>query len=109
MSLTVAGASAAPFEVRLPAEPKPWEKTAAGELEHYLPLCLGDNPLTVEGMDGVVFHVGDTEFARGKLAPTGGAGGSPAANMRFRALLSLLGEWRLGDGERHLYFHFCQL
>ncbi len=82
ISLAAAGASAAPFEVRLPDDPKPWETTAAEELEHYLPLCLGDNPLTVEGMDGVVFHVGDTEFARGKLAPTGGAGGSPAANAR---------------------------
>ena len=77
-------AVAAPFEVRLPDNPKPWEKTAAEELKHYLGLCLGDNPLTVEGRDGVVFHVGDTKFAREKLAPSGGAGGSPAADARER-------------------------
>ena len=65
-------AAAAPFKVQLPDEPKPWEKTAAEELEHYLSLCLGDNPLTVDGQDGVVFHVGDTAFARKKLASQGG-------------------------------------
>ena len=67
------------FEVRGPDAPKAWEKTAAEELRHYLGLCLGRDgarpsrclhPLTVEGLDGAVFHVGDTAFARAKgLAP----------------------------------------
>ena len=52
------------FRIVLPDEPKPWEKTAAEELGHYLGLCLGGNRLTVEGQGGVVFHVGDTAFAR---------------------------------------------
>ena len=60
------------FRIVLPDEPKRWEKTAAEELEHYLGLCLGRdearpsrylNRLTVEGKDGVVFHVGDGSFA----------------------------------------------
>ena len=57
----------APFRIVLPDEPKPWEQTAAEELEHYLGICLGGNPLTVGGQDGVVFHIGDTEFARKNL------------------------------------------
>ena len=55
------------FRIILPAEPKPWEKNAAEELEHYLRLCLGENRMTVEGLDAIVFHVGDTEFARQNL------------------------------------------
>ena len=84
LSLAAVEAVAAPFEVRLPDNPKPWEKTAAEELEHYLGLCLGANPLTVEGLDGAVFHVGDTKFAREKLAAFGGAGDSSAADARER-------------------------
>ena len=52
------------FRIVLPDEPKPWEKTAAEELEHYLRLCLGENRMMVEGLDAIVFHVGDTAFAR---------------------------------------------
>ena len=55
---------AAAFRVVLPDAPKPWEKTAAAELEHYLAYCLGENQLTVDGADGILFHVGDTPFAR---------------------------------------------
>ena len=55
------------FRVVLPDAPKAWEKTAAEELEHYLKLCLGENRMTVEGLDAIVFHVGDTEFARKNL------------------------------------------
>ena len=54
------------FKVQGPTDPKVWEKTAVEELEHYLGLCLGGNRLTVDGHDGVVFHVGDTEFAKKK-------------------------------------------
>ena len=64
-----AEAETAQFRIVLPDEPKPWEKTAAEELEHYLGLCLGGNRLTVEGMDGVAFHVGDTAFARDQGLP----------------------------------------
>ena len=52
------------FKVEGPTNPKAWEKTAVEELDHYLGLCLGGNRLTVDGQDGVVFHVGDTEFAK---------------------------------------------
>ena len=61
--------SAVSFRIVLPDEPKPWEKTAAEELEHYLGLCLGGNRLTVEGQGGVVFYVGDTAFVRDNLPP----------------------------------------
>ena len=63
------------FKVQGPTDPKAWEKTAAEELEHYLGMRLGamgasrptgGYPLTVDGQDGVVFHVGDTEFAKKK-------------------------------------------
>ena len=54
------------FVVQGPTNPKAWEKTAVEELEHYLDVRLGGNRLTVEGQDGVVFHVGDTEFAKQK-------------------------------------------
>ncbi|MBR2839072.1 MAG: DUF4838 domain-containing protein [Kiritimatiellae bacterium] len=67
-STLLAGGSGG-FEVRGPEGPKAWEKTAVGELRHYLGLCLGENGITVEGMDGVVFHVGDTAFARENLRP----------------------------------------
>ena len=66
------------FEVRSPDAPKAWEKTAVEELDRYLGLCLGamgaSRPtcsLTVEGRSGVVFHVGDTAFARKRgLSPS---------------------------------------
>ncbi len=77
------GETARTFRIVLPDEPKAWEKTAAEELEHYLGSCLGENRLTVEGLDGVVFHVGDTAFARENLVP-GGAGGSPATDAQER-------------------------
>ncbi|MBQ2628980.1 MAG: DUF4838 domain-containing protein [Kiritimatiellae bacterium] len=57
------------FEVRGPERPKPWEKSAVDELNHYLGLCADGRRLTVGG-SGAVFHVGDTQFARGKgLSP----------------------------------------
>ena len=52
------------YKVQGPANPKAWENTAVKELEHYLDVRLGGNRLTVEGQDGVVFHVGDTVFAK---------------------------------------------
>ena len=58
------------FEVRTSATPKPWEKTAAAELVHYLGLCAEDRIVKV-GWRGAVFHVGDTAFARAKgLSPS---------------------------------------
>ena len=63
-SFAEATANKPAFRIVLPDESKPWEKTAAEELEHYLRLCLGENRMTVEGKDAVVFHVGDTAFAR---------------------------------------------
>ena len=58
------GAAAEGFSVVGPDAPKAWERTAVEELRHYLGLCLGQSKLTVEGKGGVVFHVGDTAFAR---------------------------------------------
>lgn len=49
-----------------PSDPKPWEKTAVKEFgDFFMRVCL-QGKVTVTGLDGVVFHVGDTEFARSK-------------------------------------------
>ena len=58
------GAAAAPFSVSLPAAPKPWERTAAKELETWLAQAAKGGEVSVDGCDGVVFHVGDTELAK---------------------------------------------
>ena len=63
MSMTVL--LAALFTVLTPEAPTPWERTAAGELERYLPQVVAGK-LTVGGEADVVFHVGDTAFAREK-------------------------------------------
>ena len=57
---------AAPFSVSLPVAPKPWERTAAKELETWLVQAAKDGEVSVDGCDGVVFHVGDTELAKAK-------------------------------------------
>lgn len=56
----------APFSVSLPSDPKPWEKTAAGELKTWLSQAAKDSEVSVNGCDAVVFHVGDTELAKEK-------------------------------------------
>jgi len=43
-----------------------WEVTAVRELTNYLDRVALDGRLTVEGAENVVFHVGDTAFARSK-------------------------------------------
>jgi len=58
------GASA--YEVKFPANPKPWEKTAADDLKAYVEKCLGKEDLTAGGVKNPVFHVGDTELAKAK-------------------------------------------
>ena len=95
------GETARTFRIVLPDEPKAWEKTAAEELEHYLELCLGENSLTVEGQGGVVFHVGDTAFARENLV-TGGAGGSPAADAQERVPPMQDEEWLIKSFGRNV-------
>ena len=60
------GAAAAPFSVSLPAAPKPWERTAAEELKTWLSQAAKDGEVSVDGCDGVVFHVGDTELAKAR-------------------------------------------
>ncbi len=57
---------AAEFTITLPPEPKPWERTAAAELQHYLALRV--ESLEVAGVPVTAFAVGDTERAR-ELAP----------------------------------------
>ena len=64
--------AAAPFSVSLPSEPKPWERTAAKELERWLSQAVGEGTVSV-GADAArgdtrppVFHVGDTELAKEK-------------------------------------------
>ena len=59
-------AVAATFSVALPSEPKPWEKTAADELKTWLSQAAKDGEVRIGGCDAVVFHVGDTDFAREK-------------------------------------------
>lgn len=66
--LALSGCSARPEDadpcrVDMPTEAKPWEKTAAAELENYLRQVAAGGKVTVEGKDAVVFHVGDTAFA----------------------------------------------
>lgn len=65
----VCGASAvaddAPYSIRRPDQAKPYEEMAAQELGKYLALRVRDS-LTVDGLDGVTFHVGDTSLAREK-------------------------------------------
>ena len=60
-----ATAIAAPYEIRIPDESKPYERQAAKELETYLSKLVKDS-LSVDGKKGVVFHVGDTSFAKGR-------------------------------------------
>lgn len=43
-----------------------WEVTAARELTNYLDRVVLDGQITVEGEGDVVFHVGDTDFAKEK-------------------------------------------
>ena len=50
----------------VPVRPQPWERTAVAELQKYIGLRVGENCLTVDGLDDIVFHVGDTPFARDK-------------------------------------------
>ena len=78
---------AAPFSIVLPEVPKPWERSAAAELETWLAQAVGDgtvvgtapqavrnadvtwprpDQLSVEGFSPVVFHVGDTALAKEK-------------------------------------------
>ena len=59
-------ADASPFAVLLPKEPKPWERTAVEELKTWLAQAAKGGEVSVDGCDGVVFHVGDTELAKSK-------------------------------------------
>ena len=59
-------ANARPFSVAMPGAPESWEKTAVAELKAYLGKSALDGRVTVEGCDAVVFHVGDTDFAKAK-------------------------------------------
>ena len=52
-------------DIRLPVNAKPYEKKAASDLKAYLDRIVRCR-LSVDGNSGVVFHVGDTDFARSK-------------------------------------------
>ena len=54
-----------PFEIRLPKEAEPHEDWASRKLGSYLARRVIGS-LTVEGLDGVTFHVGDTPLAMEK-------------------------------------------
>ena len=66
------------FSIVLPTEPKPWERTAAKELEACLSQAVGEGAILVGGRLSAtadaaredtrppVFHVGDTALARKK-------------------------------------------
>ncbi len=56
-------AHAAPYEVKGPDAPKPHERTAASELSSYLSRRVSGK-LRVDGRDGIVFRVGDSELAK---------------------------------------------
>ena len=51
------------YEARTDAGASVWERTAARELTNYVSRVV-TNRFTVGGEAGVVFHVGDTAFAR---------------------------------------------
>ena len=48
------------------AQPQPWERTAAAELELWLGEVTSNGYLRVAGCEDVVLHVGDTDFAKAK-------------------------------------------
>ena len=50
--------------VETPAVVRPWEASAAKELETFLPQVAAGGRMTLAGEVGVRIHVGDTEFAR---------------------------------------------
>lgn len=56
---------ARPYEVRRPSAPHPWEETASREFADYLQRVSGGK-VVVGGKDKVVFHVGDTDFAKAR-------------------------------------------
>lgn len=58
--------SAAPAKVVAPSAPQAWEKTAAVELTNWLYQVTAQGRVRVDGTDGIVFHVGDTDFAKEK-------------------------------------------
>lgn len=66
LGVAVSADAAGACRVVLPVNPAAWEKTAAAELTDYLARVALDGQVTVEGADGVVFHVGDTDFAKEK-------------------------------------------
>ena len=63
---TLTDAKPAAYEIRYPANPKPWEISAVNELKEYLARRTAGAKVTVGGSPSVIFHVGDTPFAAGK-------------------------------------------
>lgn len=61
-----AGTVEAGVTISMPKSPQPWERTAAAELTNYLSQVSRSGAVRMAGADGVVFHVGDTDFARRK-------------------------------------------
>ena len=59
----MAALMAQPYSIKGPSSPKPYEASAMTELGDYLAKRI-DGTLTVGGRSAVVFHVGDTEFAK---------------------------------------------
>ena len=57
------------YSIVCPDEPRPWEATAVETLRHALGQCVADGQLTVAGAGDVIFHVGDTAFAKEKGLP----------------------------------------
>ena len=59
-------AKAKPCRIEGPSAPKPWEATAVKEFTDYFQRVSAGGKVFVDGEGVVVFHVGDTEFARTK-------------------------------------------
>ena len=67
MMMTAALCGASPrYVIDMPQEPAVYEKTASEELLSYLKRLTTEGRVTVDGHEDVVFHVGDTAFAREK-------------------------------------------
>ena len=67
LALALAAAPQPPAAVvETPAVVRPWEASAAKELETFLPQVAAGGRMTLAGEVGVRIHVGDTEFARAR-------------------------------------------
>ena len=64
LACLIVGCAVAPYQIDVSENPRAYEATAAKEFDDWLKQVALNGQITVEGKDGVVFHVGETGFAR---------------------------------------------